>query len=510
MQIDGGRARSSFRLPGCAIGLAALVLASAVGVQSQTAAPRIWKDEAMADWATPIAALGTRPGHFGVADYYRAPADNLRTYPVYHPDQEPPGYWEWLQQQRPQPLVDASQMKSPQDWIAAGARAFRDLDAPLMRSSDPALIVYARDRRSFEGVAKLDEGLVGVRWVVTEQGVMLTGRECGACHFRARGNRTVEYAAPHSGERLAAGSVGLAETVPRLILPSIQRFFDEPIEVSLWRMFTVPWALDERVERLRTMRLPDIAPLMATRHGVFPRVNGSPFYGTKIPDLRGLRDNKYLDATGTHRLRGPEDVARYAALVATADSLDFGSHRILTGAQRRVPVRYADEVLYAIGVYLMSLEPPTNPDLAPPALLVRGEKVFRAEGCRRCHVPPAYTSGRLTLAEGFEPPSDHPNGADILRRSVHTDPGLAMRTRKGTGFYRVPSLRGVWDRPRLLHDGSIASLDELFDSARLEPDYERRGWSPPGVTRGAVRGHAFGLELTPADKAALLAFLRSL
>jgi hypothetical protein len=37
-----------------------------------------------------------------------------------------------------------------------------------------------------------------------------------------------------------------------------------------------------------------------------------------------------------------------------------------------------------------------------------------------------------------------------------------------------------------LHDASIVSLEELFDEARLSADYERKGWSPPGVTRGPV------------------------
>jgi hypothetical protein len=32
-----------------------------------------------------------------------------------------------------------------------------------------------------------------------------------------------------------------------------------------------------------------------------------------------IRYSKYLDATGLHRLRGPEDLARYAALVTGAD-----------------------------------------------------------------------------------------------------------------------------------------------------------------------------------------------
>src|SRR5262245_21587189 len=66
----------------------------------------------------------------------------------------------------------------------------------------------------------------------------------------------------------------------------------------------------------------------------------------------------------THRLRGPEDVARYAALINDADPMTFGTHRMLTDAQRKVKHRYADEVPYAIGVYLLSLEPPKNPN--PP------------------------------------------------------------------------------------------------------------------------------------------------
>ena len=112
--------------------------------------------------------------------------------------------------------------------------------------------------------------------------------------------------------------------------------------------------------------------------------------------------------------------------------------------------------------------------------------------------------------DGFNPPADHPNRGDIQNRSVGTEPGLALRTRKGTGFYKIPSLRGLWYRPRLLHDASIASLEELFDAARLSPEYERKGWSPPGVTRRAVPGFESLTKLTPEDKAALIAFLRSL
>ena len=59
-------------------------------------------------------------------------------------------------------------------------------------------------------------------------------------------------------------------------------------------------------------------------------------------------------------------------------------------------------------------------------------------------------------------------------------------------------------------DASIVSLEELFDAARLSPGYERKGWSAPGVTKGAVPGLEFLTRLTPEEKTALIAFLRSL
>jgi cytochrome c peroxidase len=143
-------------------------------------------------------------------------------------------------------------------------------------------------------------------------------------------------------------------------------------------------------------------------------------------------------------------------------------------------------------------------------VLTCGEQVFRREGCVNCHTPPNYTNSKLTLAEGWQPPSNHPNHQDILPVSARTDSGLALRTRKGTGLYKIPSLRGVWYRPRLLHDGSLASLEEMFDPARLSPDYVSKGWNPPGAAKRAIQRHRFGVALPHDDKTALLVFLRSL
>lgn len=87
--------------------------------------------------------------------------------------------------------------------------------------------------------------------------------------------------------------------------------------------------------------------------------------------------------------------------------------------------------------------------------------------------------------------------------AVGTDPALGVSADRGTGSYRVPSLRGVGTRPTLFHDGSLPSLTALLDPTRLGASY--RG----GVRgAGAVPGHAFGLDLSPEERRALVSYLQ--
>ena len=487
-----------------------LFLASVIlfAAEDRITAPKIWEDEALEDWVTPIAALGVRPGHFSAAEYYAAPIENLRTYPVYRPDREPPGYWEWLQKQKPQPLVDAAKLRTRDDWIKAGENAFRTIAVRGPRTTDPEKIKLYRDPNAFKGIWTLADGsLLADRWVVTDHGVELRAAACTGCHARADAGGAAMWGAPQGPAPAGSRDV----TLLPLTTPTPAE--SDPMGTRVWRGFTVPWAPDERIEKLRDAS--NAAELVSAMQrsripGVVSRSHGSPYYTTKIPDLHTLQYSRYMDATGTHLLRGPEDVARYAAFIMGADPMEFGKYQILKPEQRRISFRYADEVLYATGVYLMSLEPPKNPDSAPAALIERGRELFARETCINCHAPSKYTSGKLTLAQGYTLPSHHPNEADIVNRSVGTDPGLAMKTRKGTGFYKIPSLRGVWYRPLLLHDGSVASLEEMFDPDRLRPDHVPGGWKGPDVTKRPIPGHPFGLGLNAEDKAALLAFLRSL
>ena len=56
---------------------------------------------------------------------------------------------------------------------------------------------------------------------------------------------------------------------------------------------------------------------------------------------------------------------------------------------------------------------------------------------------------------------------------------LALRTRRGTGYYRVPSLKGVWYSGPFEHNGSVATLEDWFDPGGQE--------STPGLHADTVK-----------------------
>jgi len=93
---------------------------------------------------------------------------------------------------------------------------------------------------------------------------------------------------------------------------------------------------------------------------------------------------------------------------------------------------------------------------------------------------------------------------------VLTDLRAKVQNRRGTGYYKVPSLKGVWYRGPFEHNGSVATLEDWFDPRRLQPDNVPTGYKGYGASPRAVTGHPFGLDLTPEDKRALIAFLKTL
>ncbi len=478
--------------------------------------PKIWDEKALANWATPLTGLGAAPSFYSEKEYYAAPIDNLRTYPVYHPDKEPPGYRDWLKAQGPKPLIEPEKLVSKKDWIEAGRRVFEELDTEVMRSDDPVVLNYFTDaaaidsgRDASHNVLTKDGIILDARWVVDRDGKLKIGvSSCSGCHSRLMPDGTVLRGAPSNFDLAdsPAFDILLAGLYPTPKLSKGEKFY---------QMYGVPWHSDDVHARFRVMSDEEVDRFQQQDVGdpdgtTFARFNGSPFFITRMADLIGVKDRRYLDATGTHANRGPADIARYGILVEFADDGVFGPHRMVPEINQRLHSRLPDEAMWAMGMYIYSLEPPKSPfpfdDLAK-----RGQKVFEGEGCAECHTPPIYTNNKLVAVTGFGPPDDaYKRGLDISTRRVGTDPGLALKTRKGTGYYKIPSLRGLWYRGLYEHSGSVNSLEDWFDPKRLSDDYVPTGWRGPGVKTRAVPGHTFGHDLSDDDKKALIAFLKTL
>jgi hypothetical protein len=212
------------------------------------------------------------------------------------------------------------------------------------------------------------------------------------------------------------------------------------------------------------------------------------------------------------RHRSIGDLMRYAAVNYALDLIahygDFqpSPSQAPSGADG---TRFGDEQLYALALYIYSLKPPPNPNPFDDHAR-RGQTIFQQQGCGGCHTPPLYTNNKLTPAEGFTVPEDHLKKYDILPISVGTDPNLTLKTRRGTGYYKVPSLKGVWYRSMFGHSGWCATLEDWFDPRRTRDDYVPTGFKPYGAKTYAVKGHPFGLTLSEDDRKALIAFLKTL
>jgi mono/diheme cytochrome c family protein len=136
--------------------------------------------------------------------------------------------------------------------------------------------------------------------------------------------------------------------------------------------------------------------------------------------------------------------------------------------------------LPALLAYQLSLRPPKAPKgTIDYAAASRGKELFRnAAGCATCHQSPNFTD----VLSGPDPT------VPFLHDPVETgmDPAYARRT--ATGKYRTTPLRGLQQHPPYFHDGSAADLLAVVNH------YDKH----------------FGLNLTAAQKADLVEFLKTL
>lgn len=472
--------------------------------------PKVWDDEALANLEVPPAGHPERSSKHIPSDYYYEMSERyiFKTYPVYHPDKEPEGYMEWLAKQEPEFVFDASKLKTEADWIRAGELVFF---APIHRDSGGQL-ADVRDPQWYKDneVPVTAEGILPfVHYLIRKPGRVELGTfSCGMCHTRvmpdgstivgAQGNYPLDRIQAGEKKRLAEAAENKEEHMAK-------------VYANARVPFAVPWIEDDPHARYSKMSMEEIVEAQAAiPAGVQARFATSIFHPVQVPDLIGVRERRYLDRTGHARHRNAEDLMRYAAI--NQGGFIFSRHgdfapRELPSSPRRL-LRYSDESLRALARFLYSLEPPENPNKFD-SLANRGKEVFENEGCWRCHSPPLYTNNKLTPVEGFKVPEDHPDKKNILPKSVGTDPGLALKTRRGTGFYKVPSLKGVWYRGPFQHSGAVLTLEDWFDPRRLNDDYVPTGFRGVGET-GPVKGHPFGLKLSEEDRKALIAFLKTL
>jgi len=426
---------------------------------------------------------------------------------------------EWLKQQEPVIVWDDGDHRPPlrteEDWIKAGEIVF---DSPTGYNA-LATVAEVRDPTWYEktGTPTAKDGTMPLaRYVIRKKGVVDLGggNACAGCHTHIMPDGSVlkgaqgNISAPHLFAYRVRTDAGTAKDANQALARR---------RAGLKGFYAMPWMHPDPAAPIEQMSADEIASRWENfPPGVNPRHRGSPFYPIQVPDLIGVKNRKYLDRTGLQQHRSIVDMMRYAALNQGGDNLANFDGFIPTGGpgfdKQPDPAtlsRYSDEQLYALALYIYSLQPPPNPNKFD-ALAERGQKVFQSEGCAMCHTPPLYTNNKLTPAEGFTVPEDHPKKYDIFPISVGTDTNLTLKTRRGTGYYKVPSLKGVWYRSMFGHSGWCATLEDWFDPRRTRDDYVPTGFKPYGVKTYAVKGHSFGLELSAEDRKALIAFLKTL
>ncbi len=441
--------------------------------------PRVWTDEAVSGLELPLASPAPSVAHIPEADYYRIPERVIyRSYPVYAPGRAPAGYSEWLKTREPDTTF------TPTEFGEAVFNAPTSVHPMFFTAAD--LTDPARFARLHMPVAK-DGSVPFARWVVRARGVVELGAMgCNTCHTRVLPDGTVVPGAQGNNPNDRQGAELLRATAnamgPAKTLAQVRSFAAR---------FESPWLPRDLNGAAAEFDLEAfINAGLAIPPGVTARANTSMLLPPQIPDLIGVRDRRFLDHTGIVRHRDIGDLMRYSSLAQDMFAADVYAGYPVRNAMPSV--RYSDAQLYALAQYLYSLRPPPNPNPSNAAAH-RGRAVFTRAKCIDCHTPPLYTNNKLVTAA-----------------EVGLDPRYTQATHKATGFYKVPSLTGLWYRGPLGHNGQAATIEDWLDPARLHPDYIPTAFAGYDGRTRSIPGHPFGLDLRAADRRDLIAFLRTL
>ena len=186
--------------------------------------------------------------------------------------------------------------------------------------------------------------------------------------------------------------------------------------------------------------------------------------------------------------------------------------------------------------YATGLQPPKYPYAVDQAAAARGGETF-ARACASCHAAGGENLGKVIAADAV--------GTDRHRLDMWTQAAADSYNNyqadynwgfknfhKTNGYVSVP-LDGLWLRAPYLHNGSVPTLAELFETPDRRPklfwrgydvyDQEKVGFvsAGPEAERSGSRydtglpgnsnaGHLWGTDLPPDEKRALVEYLKTL
>jgi len=200
-------------------------------------------------------------------------------------------------------------------------------------------------------------------------------------------------------------------------------------------------------------------------------------------------------------------------------------------AEREPTLAKATQALAAFVRSLISLNSPfdryayAGDDSALTAEQIRGMNLFFSERfeCHHCHGGFNFTQSTSHEKQPLDRKPFHNNGLyytqrpalaqEILWGYPQRDRGLAELTgiASDDGRFRAPTLRNIELTAPYMHDGSVATLDEVLEIYRRGGRQIAQGVDAgDGALHPARSNFVKGIDMTDEEKQALLAFLRSL
>jgi hypothetical protein len=379
-----------------ALGLAAARVAETAAPSARQEIPRVWDEAALKEFQLPPPGTDIRSEHVPPDYYYALPERPIyRTYPVHAPGHEPPGYLDSLRALEPEIVLDTDTLDTEAEWIRAGEVVF-DTPETYLAASGP----FSPTGLVRGGVPVAADGTIPFhRYVVVAKGdVRLGAGACSNCHLRVMpdGSALKAVQGNYPLDRLVAAVIGLLQSGGPVLRPGTTEPLTAPFYVSrrAEERFRAPWVDHPSQAMLDTLSPERAAALhAAVPPGALLRHGTNLPYPVKVPDLRGVRDQRFLDATGLIQQRSIADLMRYASLTQSMGLLDrFGDFvpTLGSGSPSLPPpeasqsfvngafTRFTDAQLLALAKYLYSLEPLASPHEADAETLAVGERVFIA------------------------------------------------------------------------------------------------------------------------------------